>query len=125
MVQEEEAEFSAFFILPSKNSTTGLNGVFTKLAELSCPIESSSSSLLDGILGDTKREKVKLFLPRFRLSYGTKSISQQLKAMGIEDAFKGQNVFDAMSSDPDVYLSDVLHKAVMEVTEEGTVAAAA
>ena len=30
-----------------------------------------------------------------------------------------------MSNDPDVHLSNVLHKAVMEVTEEGTVAAAA
>ena len=30
-----------------------------------------------------------------------------------------------MTADPDAHLSDVLHKALLEVTEEGTVAAAA
>jgi len=125
---EEDAEFSAFFILPSKDDADGLNGVFHKLAELSRPTKKSSKSSplpLDGILGDTFSEKIKLSLPRFRLSYGTQSISEQLQSMGIKDAFNGQHVFDAMSSDPDVHVSDVLHKAVMEVTEEGTVAAAA
>ena len=33
-------------------------------------------------------------------------------------------IFDQMSDDPDLYLDDVQHKAIMEVTEEGTVAAA-
>lgn len=128
--EEEEAEFSAFFILPSKDSSDGLNGVFAKLAELSqLPTsgdqDPSTPLPIDEVLSDTRRQKIQLHLPRFRLSYGTQSISQQLQTLGIRDAFEGSHMFNAMSEDPDVHLDDVLHKAVMEVTEEGTVAAAA
>lgn len=40
-------------------------------------------------------------------------------------AFGGEEGFLQMSEDPQLYLDDVFHKAVMEVTEEGTVASAA
>merc|ERR1712038_1616062 len=55
----------------------------------------------------------------------TTSSTPHLQSLGIKDAFNGSDVFNQMSNDPDVHLSDMLHKAVMEVTEEGTVAAAA
>jgi len=123
--QEEEAEFSAFFILPSKDSTDGIDGVFTQLAKLSQPSKTSSILPIHNILSDTTSQKVKLLLPRFKLTTPTTSLTPHLQSLGIKDVFNGSDVLNQMSHDPDVHLSDMLHKAVMEVTEEGTVAAAA
>ena len=58
------------------------------------------------------------------------SLKRALQAMGLGPAFDARTDapaggFSLMSDDPDVHLSDVLHKALVEVTEEGTVAAAA
>merc|ERR1719469_1463735 len=47
------------------------------------------------------------------------------KIINEDESIGGKDQFLQMSEDPEVYLDDVLHKAVMEVTEEGTVAAAA
>jgi len=121
---EEEPEFSAFFILPSKD-TDGIDGVFTQLAKLSQPSKTSSTLPINDILSDTASQKIKLILPRFKLTTPTTSLTPHLQSLGIKDAFNGSDVFNQMSNDPDVHLSDMLHKAVMEVTEEGTVAAAA
>ena len=69
--------------------------------------------------------EVHLILPKFKISYGAKSLKPHLQSMGIRSAFDGNEAFLQMSNDPQLYISDVLHKAVIEVTEEGTVAAAA
>jgi len=137
---EQESEFSAFFILPSKDSQDGIDGVFTQLAKLSQPSPSSSSSSsssstttttsttslpITKILSNTQSQKIKLYLPRFKLISPTTSLNSHLQSLGIKDVFTGSSVLNQMSNDPDVHLSNVLHKAVMEVTEEGTVAAAA
>jgi serpin B len=45
--------------------------------------------------------------------------------MGIKDAFTRQADFSAMSGMKDLFISAVLHKAYVDVTEEGTEAAAA
>ncbi len=68
--------------------------------------------------------EVHLSLPRFQLEYGTKSIKQQLKKLGINSVFGDEGMLMGMSYDA-IVLDDVLHKAVMEVTEEGTETAAA
>lgn len=69
-----------------------------------------------------------LALPRFKLEYGVKSMKDALTKLGLKDAFTS-NIdsppFKGVSDDPRVYIEDVLHKATMECTEEGTVASAA
>merc|ERR1711862_144580 len=56
---------------------------------------------------------------------GVESLKPFLQSIGIKSAFEGFDQFSGMSNDPLVHLDDVLHKVVMEVSEEGTTAAAA
>ncbi|XP_024408168.2 serpin B9 isoform X2 [Desmodus rotundus] len=69
--------------------------------------------------------EVEVFLPRFKLEehYNMESVLQRL---GIVDAFQvGKADFSAMSAEEDLCLSKFVHKAFVEVNEEGTEAAAA
>jgi serine protease inhibitor len=125
MVEEEEepAEFGALFILPPENTSASMNNVFTSLSTLS---QQQNKPVLQGIYDEQlSLETVQLTLPRFKVSYGTSSIKPHLKNMGIKSVFDQNEMLLGMSDDPKVYLDDMLHKAVMEVTEEGTVASAA
>lgn len=121
---DEEAEFSALFILPEKEGKEGMQRVIKQLDAIHS--DNSGESELGAILDDMKQpRKVKLHLPRFKVEYGVKSIKDELKSLGLKTCFDQDNGFLEMSNDPLVHLDDVLHKAVMEVSEEGTEAAAA
>ena len=64
-------------------------------------------------------------IPRFKMEYES-SLNDPLKAMGMGVAFaRGKADFSGMLDQNDLYISEVKHKAVVEVNEEGTVAAAA
>merc|ERR1712125_78931 len=83
----------------------------------------------DRIISDLTVDRVDLSLPRFKVEYGTVSLTSKLQRLGMSAAFGDgtdkKKLFTPMSDDPDIHIDDVFHKAVMEVTEEGTVAAAA
>ncbi|CAJ1378893.1 unnamed protein product, partial [Effrenium voratum] len=68
--------------------------------------------------------EVELRMPRFKVSAGG-SMKEALVALGIKETFGGSGGFLRMSDDPEVHLDEVMHKATVEVNEEGTVAAAA
>lgn len=64
-------------------------------------------------------------LPRFQLT-AEFELSQMLRSMGMARAFtRGQADLSGMSSEEELYLSAVVHKAFVDVNEEGTEAAAA
>jgi serpin B len=65
-------------------------------------------------------------LPRFKLDYGA-PLEPALKALGMERAFdRNRAEFDGIHGDEQaVWIDRVVHRAVAEVNEEGTVAAAA
>jgi len=71
--------------------------------------------------------EVEIFLPRFKITWGTKSLKETLKALGIRDAFDATRAdFSGINGDSkDLYIADVLHKAFVDVNEQGTEAAAA
>lgn len=90
----------------------------------------------DAWMGEMDKTRVlvaRLAVPRFRIEYGVASMKGTLEEMGVRAAWgppkvvngKVEALFEQMTADPDVFLSDVLHKVVIEVSEKGTKAAAA
>ena len=74
---------------------------------------------------------IELFLPRFKMIWGTVDMCACLKALGMTLAFdrsqadlSGVNGRQAPSQEA-LFISRVLHEAFVEVNEEGTEAAAA
>uniref|UniRef100_A0A8C7E573 Serpin domain-containing protein n=1 Tax=Naja naja TaxID=35670 RepID=A0A8C7E573_NAJNA len=72
-----------------------------------------------------KWTKIELSFPKFKLEekYNLKPV---LRRMGMMDAFdEGKADFSGMSTNDDLVISEVVHKSFIEVSEEGTGAAAA
>jgi len=68
--------------------------------------------------------KVKLWLPRFKLDERL-SLAKMLERMGMRDVFTGDADLSGIDGTMDLFVSKVVHQAVVEVNEEGTEAAAA
>jgi serpin B len=71
-----------------------------------------------------QKREVEVYLPRFTMTYECR-LSRTLAAMGMAEAFSGLADFSGMTGGRDLFISDVIHKAFVEVNEEGTEAAAA
>jgi serpin B len=73
-----------------------------------------------------RKQKVKVFLPKFKM-ISKFSLSETLAAMGMSDAFDPNKAnFSGMDGRLNwLYIGAVLHKAFIDVNEEGTEAAAA
>lgn len=71
----------------------------------------------------SERDDVQLKLPRFKLEYGIKNLNDILTAMGMGESFTDSADFSGIREG--LSISRVLHKAVIEVNEEGSEAAAA
>ena len=67
--------------------------------------------------------KLNLFVPKFKFEYEIQ-LQDLLKAMGIRDAFSNSADFSGMNGKNDLLIDAVIHKAVIEVDETGTEAAA-
>ncbi|KFV82937.1 Heterochromatin-associated protein MENT [Struthio camelus australis] len=112
-------ELSMFVLLPDdiSDNTTGLELLereltYEKLVEWTRPVHMIKA-------------EVELYLPKLKLeeNYDLKST---LSSMGIRDAFNpAQADFTGISMKKDLFISEVFHKAFVEVNEEGTEAAAA
>ncbi len=74
-----------------------------------------------------RRRKVELevYLPKFKMTCGTLEMKGILQDMGMKEAFTDSADFSGMTGKTDLCISKVMHKAFVEVNEEGTEAAAA
>jgi serpin B len=75
-------------------------------------------------LGQLRQQEVTVFLPRFKTT-AEFELNRTLSAMGMPLAFSQTADFSGMTEKRSLYLSNVVHKAFVDVNEEGTEAAAA
>lgn len=107
-------QFSMVFLLPSEQQT-----VQQLIGQL-------SSSALTSWLEQAHSSTLELVIPKFTFSY-EKELSDILAKMGLEEAFGSQADFSRMIEGLQkggVAISEVKHKAFVEVNEEGTEATA-
>jgi serpin B len=71
-----------------------------------------------------RQEEVTVTFPKFKFTQATR-LSTILKSMGMQQAFSPAADFSNMTKAESLYISAVVHKAFVEVNEEGTEAAAA
>jgi len=74
------------------------------------------------IRGTMRGDEVEVKIPRFTMEYGIKSLNDSLKSLGMEVAFSETADFSGIRDY--VCISEVFHKAIIEVNEEGSTAAA-
>lgn len=71
-----------------------------------------------------KKQSVNVYIPRFKMNTSY-DLKKPLIALGMPTAFTDTADFSGISAQNDLKISDVFHKAFVEVNEEGTEAAAA
>ena len=82
-----------------------------------------TTALADAV-ASMESEQVRVYFPKFTLET-TYSLPETLGAMGMSTAFGPGADFSGMDGTHDLFISDVIHKAFVDVNEEGTEAAAA
>lgn len=91
------------------------------LAELAAGLdEARLRELVEGL----ERQSVALTLPRFEYE-AEFALGEMLAAMGMPTAFSPGADFSGMTTEADLFISEVVHKAWVAVDEKGTEAAAA
>jgi serpin B len=78
------------------------------------------ASRLDAI----RKREVRVCLPKFTMT-SQFELARTLGSMGMPEAFSGAADFSGMTGGRDLFISAVVHKAFVDVNEEGTEAAAA
>ena len=113
--------------LPYEGSGFAFLVVLPESGEFETVEASLDSDVVGDIVGDLTDTQVELHLPRFTFDYSADLVTG-LEALGMTDAFTGQADFSGMiEGDPEEQLaiSGVLHKAFIDLNEDGTEAAAA
>ena len=77
------------------------------------------------LIESMNKYEVDLYLPKFKIETPVINLNDYLQELGINDAFNPGANFSNMTELNDLYISKVLHKAFIDVNEEGTEAAAA
>ena len=101
---------SMYLLLPTDGKT-----INDWVADLSADVFADIRSSI------TTQEKVDLRIPKFKMEYGIKELNNELIAMGMELPFTPDADFSGIRGG--LFISQVLHKAVIEVNEEGSEAA--
>ncbi|KAK8739416.1 hypothetical protein OTU49_003622, partial [Cherax quadricarinatus] len=107
---------SMIVLLPYENSVASLDTMLQRLNE----------DTLSAVVQSLKREKVVLNIPKFKLEYKiTDQLIEALQRLGINDLFTGDADLSNYVPGGKLRGQKGIHKAMVEVNEEGSEAAAA
>jgi serpin B len=111
--------------LPYRGNDLSMVVLLPKKADGLAALEKSlTAAKLTECLKKLRTLEVGVILPKFRLTRDAR-LGQLLSAMGMPLAFRTDADFSGMTGKKELMLSEVVHKAFVEVNEEGTEAAAA
>ena len=105
-------DVSLYILLP--NQKQGLRSYKNSLTDF---------SLIDQKIGQLKERTVSVTIPKFEISTSY-SMANDLTRLGIRSAFGANADLSGINGQKSLQVSDVLHKAYIEMSEEGTKAAA-
>ena len=75
------------------------------------------------IFKQLQRREVRVKFPRFKTEF-TQDLTQTFKSLGIRNIFSGQCFRNIFNYNQDIAVTSIIHKAIIEVSEEGAEAAA-
>ncbi len=110
--------------VPYSGDQTSMVVIVPKAGSFSTWESQLTGATLTTTLAAQKSANITLSLPKFHIKGATISLSKQLQALGMKDAFTERADFTTMT-DTKLAVSDVLHQAFVDVNEKGTEAAAA
>jgi serpin B len=112
--------------LPYKGEKLAMLILLPRAIDGSGKLESNlSAKFLDELAQGTEQGAIQVAIPKFKFS-AQFGLAAKLKEMGMAAAFtSGQADFSGIDGRPDLFISDVEHKAYISVDEKGTEAAAA
>ncbi|KAM4772102.1 neuroserpin [Rhinophrynus dorsalis] len=82
------------------------------------------ASLIQEWAVSVKKQKVELYLPRFKVEESV-NLKGLLQRLGITEIFSRKADLSAISDNKDLFVDKAVHKAFLEINEEGSEAAAA
>lgn len=112
-------KYSMLIILPYPN--TKIADMYKKLAEFTL------KDIMDKLKADEEKfglDDIDLKLPRFKISTNV-ILNKPLNKMGVYDIFQPDLANFKKATEESIFVSAIVHKAEIEVTESGTVASAA
>jgi len=111
--------------LPYEGGTYSMVALMPTAGSLDAFEQALTAESLQGILNQLERASVTLSMPKFKFDAAF-ALNDALKAIGMIDAFDPMKAnFSRMDGTTSLYISSALHKAFVDVNEEGTEAAAA
>lgn len=111
-LQKSDPELAMLIFLPKEND---------RIVDLEKQL---SADFLQKWVSSLKSERVEVSFPRFKI-LDRFDLSDVLRAMGMPIAFSNRADFSGMTGTQDLKIGKVLHKAFIDVKEQGTEAAAA
>jgi len=95
------------------------------VTDMATVLSDLSANNFNSLYTGADEDSIVVHLPKFKIETETISIREMLQTLGMEISFTPLADFSNIFGSGGVYIDDVLHKAFIDVNEEGTEAAAA
>ncbi len=109
--------------LPYGSGSVSMYCILPETGDVNDFVADFDSNMWNGIKSSlSMSSNIKLSIPRFKIEYEPKDLKGKLSELGMEEAFSLGADFSGIGDD--VWIDDIIHKAVIDVNEKGTEAAA-